>query len=154
MAISRFMLGAMLLAGVMLQAGCSGGYLLRGKVVEGDIGSIGFVQADDPRLEEPGVGGVKIVIHRDGDKPWPQRVAEGSSGLGGEVAISIDEFGAGWMIERWLVESYRPGYETHESILAFPAQSDRRRLLITLAPGAASPLRPERELMDQYERFR
>ena len=155
MEVWRPLLGVIVLAGVVLQAGCSGGgYLLRGRVVEGEMGSIGFVPADDPRLAEPGIGGAKIVIHRDGDKPWPQRVAAGSSGPGGEITIQIDEFGAGWMIERWLIEIYKWGYETREAIVDLPGQSDNRRLLITLAPGAASPLRPERGLMDQYERFR
>lgn len=155
MFIRRTSILLILLAAALVLPACSGGgYALSGRVVEGDLSMLSFVEADDPLLDGRGVGGVKIVIYRDGDKPWPKRVTEGRSRADGEVTIPINEFGAGWMIEQWLVEAHKPGYQSCEAILTFPSSGSGRELLITLTPGESRPLRLRDELMEQYEQYR
>ena len=141
---------------VWAMSGCQGGggYRLEGKVVTGGYSMMEFVPADDPRLQERGIGNVKLVIHRDGNKSWPKWVADGTSAPSGMINIPINEFGAGWMIEQWLIEAFKPGYVTLNSIMTLPSQKSGRKLLIMMAPGQAQPLRPRNELLDQYDRFR
>ena len=129
-------------------------YTLRGRVIEGDYSAITFVPADDPRLGVRGIASVKLVLHRDADKSWPTRFGQTISGPAGEIHFPVDTFGAGWMIEQWLIEAYKPGYETGQLITALPAKKADQRLLIMMAPGPSTPLRPENELWEQYEQFR
>jgi len=136
--------------------GCQGGsgYTLEGKVVTGTFSTMEFVAGNDPRLQERGIGNVKIVLHRDGNKSWPQWVGEVSTSPTGAIHLPVSEFGAGWMIEQWLIEAYKPGYETVDTVVTLPSQKSGRQLLIMMTPGQAQPLRPRNELLDQYERFR
>ncbi len=137
-------------------AGCqgSGSYTMEGRVVEGPFSTMEFVAEDDPRLQERGIGNVKIVLHRDGNKSWPRCIGEVSTSPTGMIHFPVKEFGAGWMIEQWLIEAFKPGYETVDTVVTLPSQKSDRRLLIMMIPGQARPLRPRNELLDQYERFR
>lgn len=136
--------------------GCSSGqpYVLQGKVIEGGFSDMSFVLPDERDLNEPGVSGTKIFVIRDGDRPNAHLVAEGRTRSDGTFRIPIREFGTGWMIERWLVQAYQPGYITTEALLTFPASQSEEVLLITMPEGNSVPPTSLDELWDQYEQFR
>jgi hypothetical protein len=151
---ARTIASALLLTCLLLTA-CQGGpYTIRGRAVEGTFSSVEFVDAEYVGLNGRGVPGAKIIIVRDGDKGWAKHVAEARSSGDGTIEIPIQEFGAGWMIEQWLVQVERPGYQTTEALLSFPEAKEGKQLLVTLAPGPSIPLRSKDELMEQYEQFR
>ena len=133
--------------------GC-GGYVLRGKVVEGMTTGAYLTTSDSNRLDDVGVGDVRIVVWRDPDRLNRTRVAEGRSGPDGTFAIPIREFGVGWMEEQWMIEVHRVGYQTGRSTLTLPTSPSRNPLIITVAPGTTTPLDPVNPLMDDYERYR
>jgi len=133
--------------------GC-GGYVLRGKVVRGITTDAYLVSADDTRLNDEGVGDVKIVIWRDPERLNRKRVADGRSGPDGSFTIPIREFGAGWMEEQWMIEVFRTGYQTGSAMLALPGSPSKTPLIVTVAPGPSSPLQSPDPLLDQYDRYR
>jgi hypothetical protein len=136
--------------------GCSAGqpYVLQGKVIEGGFTDLSFVLPDEPELDEPGISGAKIIVIRDGDRPNAHQVAEGRARSDGTFRIPIREFGTGWMIERWLIQAYKPGYVTAEALLTLPSADSTEQLLVTMSSGNATPPTSLDELWDQYEQFR
>lgn len=143
-----FSVTALMLA---LLGGC-GSYTLRGKVIEGFGSGVFVVSADDPRLNEPGVEQVRISIHRDPGSLAQSMIATDASGPDGSFAIELPAFGAGWMDERWLVESMRRDYQNASETVRLP--SSRQRLLIVVSPGRAVPSQHRDDLWEEYRRYR
>jgi len=142
------------LAGIALLGGCSSGYALRGKVVEGGISTIAAVDRADDRLAEQGVGDVQIRVYRDPGRLSQELAATGVSHADGSFEIAISAFGAGWMDEEWLIQTYREGYANAETVMRLPGDTVRRPVLIQLRRGAASPMRGREDLMEEIERYR
>jgi hypothetical protein len=138
----------------MLLAGCAGGYALQGKVVEGDFAGVFFVDGDDEQLDEPGLGGARIEIYRDPDRPNRSLAATGRSDSRGEIDMTLDAFGAGWMDEQWLIEVIKPGFETVQQMVHLPSAGKKRRMLIMLSPGVSIQPEPREDLWEEYERYR
>jgi hypothetical protein len=148
----RFALLAVVIAGL---AGCATSYALRGKVVEGSFAAAEFVDEGHEQLEQAGLAYASISIYRDPTQPNVRLVASGRTNGRGEFDIPINEFGTGWMVEQWLVQIVKPGYETLESMLPFPSAGKKKQLLIVLTPGLSLPPRPPREnLWGEAEHYR
>ena len=78
-------LALLLLNVVPFLSACGDAYVVRGKVVRGEFGFIEFVEADDPRLAQPGVASAEVLIHRDADRPNARVVARGRADSGGQM---------------------------------------------------------------------
>jgi hypothetical protein len=111
-----------------------------------------FVNADDSRLAQPGVSGVRITVERDPGKLSATQVGRGLSDDQGRFAISLDSFGAGYLVEVFGVHASRSGYRNTQANLSLDAK-DNRQLLVILTPGHSDPHETE-SLLEQYERFR
>ncbi len=132
--------------------GCST-YVIQGKAIEGEGSDMSFVEPGDPRLDEPGISGVRLSVERDPGSLGAKVVANEVSGAAGEFSIPLSAFGAGWMVEEWRIHAVRGGFQTASRRLNLTGADRKRYLLVTLAPGASDdPQEPD--LMEQYERFR
>ena len=152
----RSMARTLVLAGASLgalAAGGCGGYGLYGKVVRGEVSDVELLYATDPRLDAQGIPNAEVLVHRDPDSLGRYVAGRDRTGTTGDFTILMDEFGAGWMQEEWLVQASKAGYQNAEMVMKLPAKSSKWRLLITLAPGAAAPVEAE-DLMEDLERFR
>ncbi len=132
--------GGFLLA---IAAACGGlvgcAYRIEGKVVAGDADFVTIVDADDPRLSMPGVGGTRISFVRDPMRLNRAVAAKGVSDPEGEISIPIDAFGAGWLEEEWLVQAVRSDRGAAEGMVSLPRGG--RRLLIMLRSASPQELR-------------
>ncbi|MHC4108616.1 MAG: hypothetical protein ACYSTY_11070 [Planctomycetota bacterium] len=143
----------LIVAALPAASGC-GSYILRGKVVRGSMSTMSLVDPVDSRLSELGVRHVQVVIYRDPDRLAIHSAGRALSDANGWFDLEVNEFGAGWMDEEWLVRASRQGFATAELKLRLPPKHDPRPLLIVVAPGVSeTPAKPE-DLMEQYERFR
>lgn len=131
-------------------SGC-GGYVLKGRVVEGAGGDIAFVAPDDLRLSEPGLADARITVERDPGRLSAHVAASGVSDLDGRFAISLDAFGAGWMDERWRIEAIKSGFARTSSLKRLDSATRDMRLLIVLAPGFSEA---KEDLLQQLQRWR
>ncbi len=131
-------------------AGC-GGYVLKGRVVEGVGGVMTFVAPQDLRLAQPGLPAARITIERDPGRLSAHVAASGLSDLDGRFAVALDDFGAGWMDERWRIEATKPGFARTSSLQRLDSAARDMRLLIILAPGFSEP---REDLLQQLQRFR
>lgn len=141
--------GALVTCATVSFAGCQQ-YMIDGKVIAGDFSTVAFVDADDPRLAEPPVTSAEVLIRRDPDRPGQRESARVFSGGDGTFTITLDEFGAGWMNERWEIVARKAGYRSVEIRESLPAADAGQVLLIELAPGQDQ----NESWQDQYERFR
>ena len=144
----------MILAWTFLLTGCGGGYVITGRVVEGGFGSAQFVKADDAELVEPGLPHASISVYRDANRPNQRLITKGRTNEHGMIEIPINEFGAGWMQETWLIEVVKHGYETVQTVIELPSSGKDMRLLVVLAPGVSVPPKKAEDLWEEYERFK
>ncbi len=131
-------------------SGC-GGYVLKGRVVEGVGGDMTFVAPDDLHLAEPGLADARITLERDPGRLSAHVAASGLSDLDGRFAVALDAFGAGWMDERWRIEATKLGFARTSRLQRLDSATRDRRLLIILAPGYSEP---REDLLQQLQRFR
>jgi len=136
---------------LLVLTGC--GYTMRGKVVEGEVTYIAIVDANDPRLEGRGVGGVNISLETDPDRLSREQVGRTVSQQDGSFSMDVDAFGAGFLQYDVGITAHRRGFETATNLFRLP--SSGKRILIMMAPGVGdeSWRRPESPF-EQYERFR
>lgn len=151
---ARAMFRVLLLVAAMQLVGCGGTYTLSGKVISGSFPVAEFVPADHAQLAEPGIAYANITVYRDAGEPNMRQVATGRSNGKGQISIPIAEFGAGWMVETWLLEVVKPGYETFEIELSFPSAKQQRQLLVILNPGLSLTPKGTDDLWKEYERYR
>jgi hypothetical protein len=133
--------------------GCSS-YTLRGKVVQGDTNSIELVHEIDQRLKQPGLSNVETLVRRDSKqtKPAaPELAGRVRTDATGDFWMPIDEYGAGWMQEQWLVQARLSGYQNASCKIKLPAKGSKWKLLITLAPGTSTPLIQPGEVIEEEE---
>lgn len=143
---------AFLAAGLVAMSGC-GGYTLRGKVIRGTASSIEVVHEVDPRLKQPGIANLEVRVVRD--PSTLNRHVAGQSRTDGEGAFAtyLSGFGAGWMEEQWLIQTSMSGYQNAEQIMKLPPKGSQWRLLITVTPGAATPVDTE-SLTDEADKYK
>lgn len=126
---------AILLLTVLAAGGCAS-YKLRGTVIEAKESRILVVNADDPRLNQRGLGGVSIKVTQDPESLGRKKVGEGESDGQGRFAISISSFGAGFLEYPMAILARRQGHTP--AIVHMQLPGSGRRLLIELAPGQDS----------------
>lgn len=130
--------GAGAVALVAVLSGC--GYHLSGRVVEGGFDSVDML----PRSQAEDAGGAPVVgamveLYRDPQTPKRKLVGTARTDDRGEFTIVLQDFGAGWMEERWLVRIRRNGYKGAEQSIELPGSPDGWRMLGTLTRGRAVP---------------
>lgn len=137
-------------------SGCGGGYVLRGRVVDGGFSSVVFVDREDRQLGAAGTGIplARIAVFRDPGRLDRSLVATGLSDPGGSFAIPLSVFGAGWMDEVWLIQVICPDFETLESMVRLPTSGADARALIVLRPGVSIVPPVRDDFREQAERFR
>ncbi len=131
--------------------GC-GSYVIQGKVVAGPVSDMTFVAQDDTRLGEAGISDVRVTLRRDPDRLSTRVVANVTTGGDGKFSLVVDELGAGWMEEQWLLVARKPRFQNATWKQQLTMQHRKMRLLVTMAPGYSDP-DPHEDLMDQYEQF-
>ncbi len=131
-------------------AGCKT-YVLQGTVVQAEIAAMTLVDPGDARLAGPPLANVRISVERDPDKLAREMVGTSLSDTRGRFVIPLDQFGAGWMDEQWLIRAFKQGYETTSTQLRLNMYEDQR-LLIMMPPGVS--WKPSEDWREQYERFR
>jgi hypothetical protein len=136
--------------------GCTGltTYTLSGRAVVGDFGEVVFVDPTDEELGGDPIGHAQISIHRDAGEMNQQLVAQGRTDGRGYFEIDLDAFGAGWMIEKWLIQVRKGGFLTVEQMVTFPSAYKDKRMLIVMTPGRSVEPRPNQDLWEEYERYR
>ena len=150
----RLLMVAQLVVAVSLMPGCGNGYAIQGKAILGDFSSVTFVHSDDSRLQDPGVADVRVFLFRDPNSLGRDLAASTSSDGMGNFILSINEFGAGWLVEQWQVHTYLPGSQSAETILTLPKSETNLKMLITLGRGVAVMPKMSDDLMQQYEKFK
>jgi hypothetical protein len=130
--------GAGALALVAVLSGC--GYHLSGRVVEGGFDSVDML----PRSQAEDVGGAPVAgasieLYRDPQSPKRRLVGTARTDDRGDFTIVLQDFGAGWMEERWLVRIRRNGFRGAEQSVELPMSPDGWRMVGTLTRGRAVP---------------
>lgn len=142
---------ALALLAASAMGGCAG-YTLKGKVIRGDISYIAVVDANDPRLEGPGLSGATLSLETDPDKLRREFVGDAVSDGAGNFSISVQRPGAGILIYDVGLEVRRKGYEGVRQMFRLPPKG--KRMLITLRAGPDTLEEREESPYEQYERFR
>ena len=130
--------GAGAVALVAVLSGC--GYHLSGRVVEGGFDSVDML----PRSQAEDVGGAPVAgamieLYRDPQTPKRKLVGTARTDDRGEFTLVLQDFGAGWMEERWLVRVRRNGFKGAEQSIELPGSPDGWRMVGTLTRGRAVP---------------
>jgi hypothetical protein len=142
--------GALLLLAAL--AGCAP-YTLQGKVIEGDITFIAIVDADDPRLEGPGLANAEVRLQTDPQRINREVVGTTISSGDGTFSIPFSEIGAGVLLYDVGLQVRRGGYQRAEQMFRLPPSD--RRVLVILCPGAdRGGWGDEDDPLQTYERFR
>jgi hypothetical protein len=144
---------ALCLAVLATAAGCST-FVIKGNVIAGATSDMSFVPPGDLRLREPPLTNVRITVQRDPDSLSRHMVGTDLSDAHGQFVISLDEFGAGWMDEKWLIRATKPGFKTATAMPRFEPGTKKMRLLVIMAPGHSSAPREDDDLMEQYRQHR
>ena len=131
--------------------GCSS-YVIQGKVVVGPVSSMTFVSPDDTRLGEAGMSDVRVTLRRDPDRLSTRVVASVTTDGDGKFSLDVNELGAGWMEEQWLLAARKPRFENAMWKQRLTMKHGKMRLLVTMTPGYSDP-DPHEDLMDQYDQF-
>ncbi len=121
-----------LLVCLLLMTACSG-YQLRGKVVEGSYSAVTLVDADDPRLAQPGLSGATVTSILDPREMGQKRLPTATTTGGGEFTVPVGEPGAGLLQYTVQVVGRKGGYQSAEETFALPGRG--KRVLITLQQG-------------------
>jgi len=129
-------------------------YYIHGRAVRGDFTSAAFVDPGDTRLQGEGLSGVEVYLIRDPDRGDRSIVARVQSDDRGEFVMPVNAYGAGWMIEQWEIHTYRPGFQSVQSIMTLPKPKEDRALLLTLGRGIAQRPPMDEDLLRQYEYFK
>ncbi|MHC4274801.1 MAG: carboxypeptidase-like regulatory domain-containing protein [Planctomycetota bacterium] len=141
------------LAGLVTAPGCST-YVIKGTVISGGVSDMVFVPQGDARLREPPVASARITVQRNPDKLSRTMAGTDLSDAYGRFVVSLDEFGAGWMDEKWLIQATKPGFKTATARPRLEPHTKKMRLLVILAPGLSTPAAGDEDLMEEYRQHR
>ena len=149
----RSTLCGLVLLGFATATGCSS-YVIKGTVIPGAVSDMTFVESNDSRLREPPVSNVRITVQRDPNDLSRQMVGTDVSDAHGRFVITLDEFGAGWMDEVWLIRATKGGFKNTTSMQRLDADKRHQRLLIIMAPGLSSVPQDQEDLMEEFREYR
>jgi hypothetical protein len=130
----------------VLATGCST-YRLQGKVVKGDTSAVRVVDANDPGLDRPPLGGVELTVTLDPRQLDHKRVGSGMSGGRGQFSMPIDALGAGFLEHQVQVAAVKEEFETATRIMPLPARD--KRLLIVMTAGKSKPPPKKGAVLDE-----
>ena len=133
---------------ILLLSGC--GYRIEGRAVPGGFGTVTWVDAEDQRLQQRGIPGVRVQLIRDPDRMRREVVAEATSAADGSFTLDTRSFGAGWMDERWEITASGPGAAA-ATRTELPMNASDRRLLIEMGRGGRSTGSPRDEPQNLYD---
>lgn len=133
---------------ILLLSGC--GYRIEGRAVPGGFGTVTWVDADDQRLQQRGMPGVRVQLVRDPDRMRREVIAESTSAADGSFTLDTRSFGVGWMDERWEIVASGPGVSA-ATRTELPMDASQRRLLIELGRGGHSPGSPREANQNLYD---
>jgi len=131
--------------------GC--GHSIMGKVIKGDANKVELVYQSDPRLRTTGINNVEVTLRRDPNSANKQLAGRKRTEATGDFSMRIDNFGAGWMNEQWLLQTYITGFRSTNELIKLPPNDRRWRLLITVAPGTAEHVDDMDQIMREVEQF-
>jgi hypothetical protein len=144
-------LAAVLCAGAGALLGGCDAPVVNTKVIRGDVSFVALVRNDDPRLEEPGVSGVRLQFYSDpnslGRKPLGQAMTDPS----GFAAHPVELPAAG--LARYEIEliARKEGYAHARGTFIMPGPD--QTVLVFLNPGVDTYKEPE-DLQAEYEQYR
>jgi len=140
-----------LLCLVLLLPAC-GGYQLRGTVVDGYHPSVSMktpgifvVNANDPRLDTPGLPGATLSLMLDPNSLNAKDIGDAATGPDGKFAMPVGH-GAGVLMYDAMIIAQRPDHITATSITRLPGGN--KRLLIVLPPGVDN-YKPRTDFVDE-----
>ncbi|MEM6554014.1 MAG: hypothetical protein AAF750_18005 [Planctomycetota bacterium] len=142
---SRGLMGVLLLLAVVTSGGGCGGYVLKGRVVEGPGPAVMVVGSGDERygMADQSGSGAEVLVTVDPFSIRPNRmrpiVADGS----GYFEVPIREQGAGFLEYEIRMIVKRAGYVSADETLDLPRSG--RRLLVVL-PRGRDRVEPKREV--------
>ena len=136
---------AMVLA---VSGGC--GYRLSGTVIEGPTPGLLVVNDDDPRLDEPGMGGAIITLTLDPQRLDARHLGSFVTDRYGRFDVPINETGAGFLEYDLDVLCRLAGYQAVQQRVRLPGSG--KRLLIIMAPGRDT-FRTDPDILDQTLRL-
>ncbi len=150
----RTPIAASLATAILLLTGCSG-YMLRGRVVEGDASWVtvtnqAALEAEDSRP----VQGAVVDLVLDPGRLNRKQLGTARTDANGEFAIKVDEFGAGWMEHDVGMTVSRDGFVVADGFFRLPP--DSQRILVTFQRGrnGARPVEDQPyDYRDDIERF-
>ena len=151
MRMTQFLSYSLLILTAAGLSGC-GSYVIQGKVVAGPVSHMAFVAQDDMRLGEPGINDVRVTLRRDPDRLSTRVAANVTTSADGKFSLHVDELGAGWLEEQWLLVARKGGFQNATWKQRLTMKHRKMRLLVTLTPGYSQP-DPHENLMDQFEQF-
>ena len=128
--LSPVFLGMCVALAALLTGCSSGSRTVSGLVLPGKAGVVTLVAANDPRLQEPGLGEVHLRLTRGGGTP--ASLAETTSNPDGSFSFRIAE---GLFRHRIEVIATGPGVLTCRGAVYLP--TDDRRLLVIVEPKGA-----------------
>jgi len=140
-----------LLCIVLLLPACRG-YQLRGTVVDGYHPSISMttpgifvVNANDPRLDTPGLPGATVSLMLDPNDLNAKDAGDAATDASGKFALPVGH-GAGVLMYDAMIIAQRPDHVTAQTITALPGAN--KRLLIVLPPGIDN-YKPRTDFVDE-----
>ncbi len=140
---------------MVLLTGCAvEPYVIHGRAVRSDFTTASFVDVDDSRLLGEGLSSVDVYLIRNPTRGDREVVARVQTNDVGEFAMPVNAYGAGWMIEEWMIHTYRPGFQSVESIMTLPKPKETRALLLMLGRGIAEQPALGDDHLRQYEHFK
>ncbi|MEO1128392.1 MAG: hypothetical protein AAFX05_01645 [Planctomycetota bacterium] len=138
------------LAGVL--TGCES-YAVKGRVVQGSSSYIVLVDANDPRLDGPGVPGVALHLMLEPGKLNRESLGRTVSDNDGNLRMPVGTFGAGWLEHNAGLYARAKGFTPAEGYFILPGGS--QRVLVVMAPGQDRDLGEMRDVgLDDYEMYR
>ncbi|MEM6394099.1 MAG: hypothetical protein AAF797_15135 [Planctomycetota bacterium] len=129
---------------VVFLGGC-GGYVLKGRVVEGPGPAVMVVGTGEERyrMRDGSGSGAEVLVTIDPDSIRPNRMRPVVANGSGYFEIPIRESGAGFLEYELRLIVKRPGYLSADETLALPKSG--RRLLVSL-PRGRDRVEPKREV--------
>jgi len=134
-----------------IAAGCNS-YVLKGKVIHGEISIVAVVPDTDPRLQGEGLANAQIRLENDPEKLRREIVGEAVSGANGDFSIPFKKVAGNLLMYDVGLTGRKQGYRP--ATLNFRLPPAGRRILIILTPGPDTYQDPYADSLDnQVKRF-
>lgn len=116
----------------LVVSGC-GPYRLQGLVVEAPSPGMILVNADDERLQWPGLEDATVQLTLDPGRPTEEKKAATLTDRTGAFTLEVHAIGAGFLEYEAMIVVRKPGYRSTWQRMPLPSSS--KRLLVMLTPG-------------------